>query len=76
MITQDELNKRLNVNGWSWFLVSNSTPGIIRIQLGDNGEEETGWRKCIEAPTLEEAVSSAEQFVNSINAYDYGKSIR
>lgn len=49
------------------------TPGIIRIQLSDDGEEETGWRKCIEAPNLEQAVFDAEKFVASINAYEYGK---
>lgn len=73
MITQKELNKRLNKNGWMWFLISNLTPGIIRIQLGDDGEEESGWRKCIEAPTLEQAVMEAEAFIESINAYEYGK---
>lgn len=72
-ITQEELSKRLNKNGWNWCLVSNLTPGIIRIQLSDDGEEETGWRKCIEAPSLEQAVEKAEKFVGSINAYEYGK---
>jgi hypothetical protein len=71
-ITQDELDQRLNVNGWTWCLISNLTPGVIRIQLSDDGEEETGWRKCIEAPTLPEAVAAAEKFVRSINAYEYG----
>jgi hypothetical protein len=71
-ITQEELSRRLNVNGRMWFLISNATPGIIRIQLGDDGEEETLWRKCIEAPTLEQAVKDAEKFVRSINAYEYG----
>jgi len=72
-ITQDELNRRLNKNGWMWHLVSNLTPGVIRIQLADDGEEETNWRKCIEAPTFEQAVKDAEQFVESINAYEYGR---
>lgn len=74
-ITQEELSRRLNVNGWAWHLISNATPGIIRIQLADDGEEETNWRKCIEAPTLEQAVKDAEEFVRSINAYEYGKLI-
>lgn len=73
MITQEELNKRLNKNGWMWFLISNATPGIFRIQLGDDGEEETVWRKCIEASSLEQAVNDAEKFVESINAYEYGR---
>lgn len=72
-ITELELNRRLNKNGWMWFLISNLTPGVIRIQLGDDGEEETNWRKCIEAPTLEQVVKDAEAFVESINAYEYGK---
>lgn len=72
-ITQEELSRRLNKNGWAWHLISNLTPGVIRIQMGDDGEEETGWRKCIEAPTLEQAVAKAEKLVNSINAYEYGK---
>lgn len=70
-ITQEELSRRLNKNGWSWCLISNLTPGIIRIQLSDDGEEETGWRKCIEAPTIEEAVNKAEDFVTNTNAYKY-----
>jgi hypothetical protein len=71
-ITQEELSRRLNKNGWAWHLISNMIPGIVRIQLGDDGEEETMWRKCIEAPTLDEAVTAAEKFVESINAYEYG----
>ena len=55
-----------------WCLISNASPGIIRIQLSDDGEDETGWRKCIEAPTLEQAVKDAEAFIESINAYEYG----
>lgn len=72
-ISAEELSRRLNKNGWAWHLISNATPGVIRIQLGDDGEDETGWRKCVEAPTLDEAVSKAEKFVESINAYEYGK---
>ncbi len=71
-ITEDELNRRLNKNGWMWHMISNLTPGVIRIQMADDGEEESGWRKCVEAPTLEEAVTEAEKLVNSINAYEYG----
>lgn len=72
-ISAEELAERLNKNGWSWCLISNATPGVIRIQLSDDGEEETLWRKCIEAPTLEQAVIEAEKFVESINAYEYGR---
>lgn len=71
-MTNQELSRRLNKNGWMWYLVSNLTPGIVRIQMGDDGEEETMWRKCVEAPTLEEAIIKAEELVNSINAYEYG----
>jgi hypothetical protein len=74
-ITQEELSRRLNKNGWSWHLVSNLTSGIIRIQMGDDGEEESMWRKCFEAPTLEEAVTKAETFIESINAYEYGRQV-
>jgi hypothetical protein len=72
-ISQDELSLRLNKNGWVWCLISNATPGIVRIQLSDDGEEETLWRKCVESTSLEEAVNEAEKLVNSINAYDYGR---
>ena len=75
MITQEELNLRLNKNGWKWQLVSNATPGIIRIQLSDDEIIETCWRKCIEAPTLQEALDKAEKFVDSINAYKYGQAL-
>ncbi len=74
-ISSEELSLRLNKNGWSWCLISNLTPNMIRIQLSDDGEEETGWRKCIEAPTIEQAVEAAERFVLSINAYEYGSQI-
>lgn len=74
-ITQEDLSRRLNKNGWSWFLVSNLTPGVIRIQMGDDGKEESGWRKCVEAPTLEEAIKEAEKLIESINAYDYGATV-
>lgn len=74
-ITPQELSRRLNKNGWAWHSISNITPGVIRIQLGDDGEEETGWRKCIEAPTIEEAIDGAERFVESISADDYASSI-
>lgn len=70
-ISQEELDKRLNKNGCMWHLISNATPGVIRIQLGSDSEEEDGWRKCIEAPTLEEALNEAEKFVNGIPAWDY-----
>lgn len=70
-ITQEELSKRINKNGWQWCLISNATPGIIRIQLSDDGEEEMGWRKCVEASTIDEAVSAAEAFVSSITPDEY-----
>ena len=70
-ITQEELSRRLNKNGWSWCLISNVTLGVIRIQLSDDGEKETGWRKCIEAPTIDEAVLKAERFVSGITANEY-----
>ena len=74
-ITQTELSRRLNKNGWSWFLISNLTPGVIRIQLGASGNEETGWRKCVEAPSLEEAVVKAEQFIETNSVFDYVQSL-
>lgn len=74
-ISQEELSRRLNKNGWAWHLVSYLTPGIVRIQMGDDGEEESMWRKCVEASTLEEAVTEAERLVNSINAYEHGRQI-
>lgn len=57
-MSQEELDKRLNKNGWAWFLFSNLTPGIIRLQMGAAVETLTEWRKCFEAPTLEEAVTN------------------
>lgn len=74
-ITQEELDRRLNKNGWSWHLISNATPGIIRIQLGSDSQEEDGWRKCIEAPSLEQAVNDAEKFIASISATEYASGI-
>jgi len=71
IITQEELTTRLTKNGWTWHSISNITPGVIRIQMGDNNEEETMWRRCIEAPTLEEAVSKAETLVNGMSAEEY-----
>ena len=71
---QAELTRRLNHNGWCWHLINTGVgiPGV-RIQMGDDGEDETGWRKCVEAPTLEEAIQEAEKLVRSINAYEYGR---
>jgi hypothetical protein len=74
-ISQEELDERLNKNGWAWHLISNTTPGIIRIQLGSDGEEEDGWRKCIEAPTPEQALNEAERFINSISTSEYSDSL-
>lgn len=74
-ITQAELDRRLNKNGWAWHLISNATPGIIRIQLGSDGEQEDGWRKCIESQTIEQAVNDAEKFITSISASEYASSI-
>ena len=70
-VTQADLSQRLNKNGWDWHLVSTVTPGIVRIQMGDDHEEETGWRKCVEAPTLQLALEKAEKLVNAISADDY-----
>ncbi len=39
--------------------------------MSENGEEDAGWRKCVEAPTLEEVVSEAEKLVNNISPDDY-----
>lgn len=68
---QEELDKRLKKNGWDWFLFSNLTPGIIRLQMGAEVETLTEWRKCFEAPTLEEAVTKAEEFISQISADEY-----
>ncbi len=70
-ITQQELSQRLHKNGWDWCLISTATPGIVRIQLSDDHKEDTGWRKCVEAPTLVEAIEKAEKLVNEISADDY-----
>jgi hypothetical protein len=70
-ITEADLDRRLNVNGWGWMLISTLTPGVVRIQLANAGEEDWGWRACVEAPTLEEAVAQAEALVNSTSASEY-----
>jgi len=67
---QSYLDRRLNKNGWQWHLVS-TIGGIVRIQLGDDGVDESGWRKCVEGETLEEAIAQGEQLVESVNAYQY-----
>ena len=72
---QTMLDERLNKNGWTWHLVSNLTPGVYRIQMGDDGDEETCWRECVEAPTLEDAIVKAEDLVNSINAHDHARNL-
>jgi hypothetical protein len=72
-LTQKEMDARLHKNGWDWFLISTVTPGVVRLQMGSDGEIETLWRKCFEAPTIEQAVSEAEQFISTISAEEYGK---
>ena len=72
-ISHDELSMRLNKNGWAWHMISTLTPGVVRIQMADDGEEETGWRECVEAPTLQEAVDKAEKLVDEISADDFFK---
>lgn len=58
--------------GWTCGLMSN-TPGLFRLQLHDDGDVELGWRKCIEAPTLEEAVKSAIEFTHKTTVEEYQK---
>jgi len=72
-MTQTELDKRLHKNGWDWFLVSTMSPDIVRLQMGQDGNEETMWRKCFEAPNLEKAVEDAEKFIQTISASEYGR---
>jgi len=62
-------------NGWECGLVSTLTPGIVRIQLMSPGEFEPGWRKCIEAPTFDEALEKAAEFTASITWQEYMASI-
>lgn len=62
-------------NGWACALISTLTPGIIRIQLMSPGEHEPGWRKCVEAPTFEEALEKARKFTHSITWQDFEKQI-
>lgn len=57
--------------GWSCGLVSQLIPGMWRVQLHDAGEYELGWRKCIEAPTLEEAVQAAIEFTHKTTVEEY-----
>ena len=69
-ITQKELDKRLKRNGWNWFLFSTIAPGVVRLQMGQGGEEETMWWKCFEAETLEKAIEDAEKFISTVSASD------
>jgi len=74
-MTQEELDRRLKKNSWNWFLFSNLTPGIVRLQMGAEVETLTEWRKCFEAPTLEEAVKKAEAFISQTSADEYYRQI-
>ena len=70
-INFEEIESKLG-NGWACGLVSTATPGIVRIQLMSPGEFEPGWRKCIEAPTFEEALEMASFFTHNITWQEYG----
>ncbi len=72
-LTQETINnigKDLG-DGWIIGLISTLTPGVFRIQLLDDGEEELGWRKCVEAPTLEKAAEEAIKFTNRVSVDEY-----
>jgi len=72
-ISTEELDARLNRNNWNWCLISQPEPGKFRLQMSDNGEEETGWRKCFIGNSVEEVAQEAEKLVQTTNAYEYGK---
>lgn len=59
----DEAQEKFG-EGWAWGLVSTLSPGVIRIQLHSDGEEEDMMRRCVESPTFEEAVAEAIKFTN------------
>ncbi len=58
-------------DGWACALLSTATPGIFRLQLMNDGEEELGFRKCIESETLEGAVKGAIEFTNKVTVNEY-----
>lgn len=62
-------------NGWQIALISTLTPGIVRIQLMSPGEHEPGWRKCVEAPTFDEALEKAIEFTQGITWQEYGRKV-
>ena len=62
-------------NGWVCALILTLTPGIVRIQLMSPGEFEPGWRKCIEAESLDKALNDAIEFTHKVTWQEYGKEI-
>ncbi|MBX3050829.1 MAG: hypothetical protein KF753_05105 [Caldilineaceae bacterium] len=59
----------LNTNGWSWVLMSNVTPCVIRIRLAVDNDAMAG--KSIEGSSFEDALSKAQMFVGDTNPDDY-----
>lgn len=68
MITKQQLDQ-LNTNGWSWVLVSNLTPNVIRIRLAVNNDPMAG--KSITGSSFEECLMHAQEFVESVAVEDY-----
>ena len=59
----------LNRNGWSWVLISNLTPGIIRIRLAVDNDMMAG--KSIEGDSFENALLKARSFVDSTDPAEF-----
>lgn len=71
-MTNDEAKQRmdgLKQNGWTWALISTATPNVVRIRLVGEYNELIG--KSIEAPTFEESLVAAEEFVKNTAFHDY-----
>ncbi len=63
------INKKLG-KGWMCGLQSEVTPGIVRLQLMSVGKERY-WRKCVEAPTLDEAIREAIRFTKTVTVQQW-----
>lgn len=67
---------RLLGPGWACYLISNRTEGVIRLQLTNAGDDERGWRKCIEGPDLDTAVRRAMTFTRLYTPDQYEATLK
>ena len=61
---------------WHCLLISNATPGIVRLQLcGALADplDDYPWRKCIPGRTLDEAIEAADEFTHRVTVDEYDR---